>query len=141
MSTPENNWEVYWRETLEEHEASPPSTNDWAGMEQLLDAKIVSVNAIQASKPGSSGAFIPSSIPWPVWVIALISLLALGCWLGSRTEGNVGHIERPLPIEQMSADFIKMTPISTEVSEILPAPEANNIQMTGALPTKTNRNY
>jgi len=119
MSTPENNWEVYWRETLAEHKASPPSANDWAGMEQLLDATIVPVNAVQASNTGSSGAFITSSIPWPVWVIALISLLALGYWLGSRTRGVIGHEEQPLPAKQVPMDIINSTSASTAVDNRL----------------------
>lgn len=92
MSQPNEPWEEHWRDTLADHETSPPSAHDWSGMEQLLEAKVVPASPIKAPIPGPAGWRLKlPSLPWPVWVIAIASVLALGYWLGSHTALSVSQ--------------------------------------------------
>lgn len=137
MSKPDNNWEVHWQETLDKYEAGPPSTTDWGGMEQLLDATVVPVTPNQ---PATTGPFLKlSMLPWPVWAIALVSLLAMAYWLGSLTTGVIGQKAQPLPTEQLSASTTNTDPASNTVDETLSPPATISNRTAENLLTETNK--
>lgn len=122
MSKPDNNWEVHWQETMAGHEAGPPSDLDWGGMEQLLDATAVSIQP----EPAAGSLPTLSSLSWPVWAIALISLLALVYWLGYRTAGITGQEKRVLSNQQVSTNITSTVTTSSGLTEALPTPKTND---------------
>jgi len=118
MSTPDNNWEEHWRDTLAEHETSPPSAMDWGAMEELLEAKVVPASPIKA--PASAPAGWPlklPALPWPVWVVAIASVLALGYWLGSQTAVGVSQEMDAVPKNTNLAEAVT-PPVDTVIDTL-----------------------
>lgn len=136
MSQPNEPWEEHWRDTLAEHETSPPSAHDWGGMEQLLDAPVVPDSPIAAPAPKPAlPAFNLPALPWPVWVLALAFVLALGYWLGNRTADAVS-----LEMENERKQAQQATAVPAQVDTVYLLGPKNKFT-DNALPIDTLINY
>lgn len=118
MSTPENNWEEHWRDSLAGHESSPPSAMDWGRMEELLQPKVAPLSPIKAPIPGPEGGQLKlPGLPWPIWIIAIASVLALGYWLGSHTAVGVSQEMEAIQKETSLAEAL--TPSADTIFDTL----------------------